>query len=103
VDAVKHLRRPAWFVGAIAGAILIAIWFYAGVLDNAYVNRPRHAEAHAGWTTPYEVKGITVYISGREKTVLAWLVRLEIALLIVVLICGWAGLRQTNSNEKGPL
>jgi hypothetical protein len=74
---------------------------YRGLLDNSYVSRPLHAELEAGWTTPYLVKGITVYISDREAAIMTWLFNLDIALLVLVLICGLlggVGPRPPNSN-----
>jgi hypothetical protein len=100
---VKRLRRPAWFVAFIAAVILLSTWFYVGALDNAYFDRSREPDPKAGWTTPYSVKGITVYVSEREAAIAVWLNRIDIGLIGLILMCAWLtggklGARPPNSN-----
>jgi hypothetical protein len=84
---MKRLRRPAWFTAVAATIILLPTWFYVGLVDNVYVNRPRRPEPQAGWTTPYAVKGTTVYVSEREAAIEVWLFRLDIGLFALILLC----------------
>jgi hypothetical protein len=84
---VKRLRRAAWFVAVGAAFILLPTWFYCGIVENDYVYRPRQPEPQAGWTAPYVVKGITVYVSDREAALAVWFFRLDIALFGVIFLC----------------
>lgn len=76
--AVSNRQKFFRIVGAIAGLILVAAWFYVVALDNAYVNHPRQAQPEAGLVVPYDVKGITVYITRRDRDLLTWLTRIGI-------------------------
>ena len=100
---MKKLRRPAWFIAVAAAIILLPTWFYTGFTENAYVNRPRQPSPQAGWTTPYAVKGITVYVSETEAIIGTWLFRFDMGLIVLIVLCVWAsggklGARPPNSN-----
>ena len=65
-------------VGLSAAIVLITAWFCSGGLDNAYVNYPRTPNLDNGRTVPYRVKGIVVYITEQQRSLLSGLLWIEI-------------------------
>ena len=65
-------------IGLGAALIFVAAWFYSGALENTYVYYPRTPEPSDGKVIPYPVKGIVVYITKDQQSVLSWLTWIEI-------------------------
>jgi hypothetical protein len=79
----RRLRR----VAAIGALIFAPAMFCSLHLDNKYVRRPRMPRPDLGWTTPYGVKGITVFVTQREHTVAVWCFRLNVSLFALIIGC----------------
>jgi len=67
---------PGWMAYSksalgIVGLVVIAAGFTYGYLDNEYVTYSRRPEPETGRTVPYEVKGIVVFISPRQRSVIS--------------------------------
>jgi len=73
----------AWYVGVAAGVLLVPTWLYLGYLEHEYAQRPQQPRPAQGWTTPYPMKGVTVYVSAREKATTTWLIRIDMGLFAV--------------------
>jgi hypothetical protein len=84
---MKKYQRPLWFIAAVAGLLLVPTWFYWGFLENVYVGRPREPHPEIGLTEAHEVKGITVYVTTREREIVTWLFRIDIGLFAVIFLC----------------
>jgi len=83
---VKY-KKLAWYVGLLAGAILIPTWLYLSYIQHDYLSRPQQPRPEMGWTTPLPTKGGTVYVTAQEKMTLTWLLRLDLALFGVTAGC----------------
>jgi hypothetical protein len=83
---VRKYQKLFRAIGAAFAFVLVPAVFYAGLLDNTYVNRPREPRHELGLTVPHQVKGITTYITTSEQRFLTWLTRVEIVSGIGVLV-----------------
>jgi hypothetical protein len=101
---MKNYRKLFKVVGIAAAWVLLSAWFLSGALDNTAVNWPRQPMPEAGRTIPYEVKGITVYITEADRSLVAWLRRTEIAsgvtLFLAILLSGeWRRIASPSSKQ----
>lgn len=54
----------------VASAVFISAWGYAFYLDSQFPTYPRAPDPATSRTTPYNWKGITIYLSKNEASVL---------------------------------
>ena len=78
------MKRLFRYVGMVAGAVLVAAWFYWAAFDNTVVNWPRSPQPELGRIIAYPVKGIVVYITEADRTLMTWLTRIATTSLIVL-------------------
>ena len=77
--------------------ILIVAWFTSGLLENTYVYYPRLADPHDGRIVPHAVKGIVVYITESQKSLLSWLTWIEISNGMII-----ASVLLTTGKKRNP-
>jgi hypothetical protein len=74
-------------VGAVAATIFLVAWFADGSVENNSVLYPRTPNPEQSRTIPHAVKGIVVYITKEEQSLLSWLHWIEIGSgLVIVLV-----------------
>jgi len=87
-------------IGLSAGLVLVAAWFYSGSLENSYVSYPRVPIRADGRIVPYVVKGNVVYITKDQRTLLSWLLWIEIGsgavAALVILVHGGDPFKSKN-------
>jgi hypothetical protein len=70
--------------------VLVVARFAWGILENSYVNLPRSPNPQESRTVPHAVKGIIVYITKSEESLLSWLGWIQLGsgaiVVLVVLI-----------------
>jgi hypothetical protein len=79
----NKMRRISAILVAI---VFLAAWFTEGALDNVYVEYPREADQKSGAIVPYAVKGVVVYITKSQKTLLSALRWVELGTVAVMII-----------------
>jgi hypothetical protein len=85
---MRRVRLAAWYVGSVAGAVLVASMFWLFVLDATYIGYPRQSVTEQGRTVPYHVKGVTVYLTMGEAENLRLADRAAIASFCIIVACG---------------
>jgi hypothetical protein len=84
----------------LTGVIALIGWFYHGHLQSVYFHRPQEPRADLGWITPYEIKGLTVYVSPDENILASWLLYGSIALIVVTFASWKLGTRKADFTAK---
>jgi hypothetical protein len=67
MPAMHQHRNLARTIAQAASVALVLAWFGTGFLENAWVSGPRGPNLATRQTLPYELKGITVYITEWNK------------------------------------
>jgi hypothetical protein len=76
-------------VGLSAAIVLVVAWFAWGILENSYVNLPRSAKPQDGRTIPHAIKGVIVYITKGEWSLLSRLTWIQLgsgAIVVLVIL-----------------
>jgi hypothetical protein len=78
------------FVWASVACLLLLIWFAWGIAENSVVNFPRIPDVLGGYTTPYETKGIIVFLTPSQSMAMRWLSRAAWSSLAILLAAALA-------------
>jgi len=86
-----------------AGLVMLATSLVNFILDSRFVTYPRHPDPQAGLTEAYEVKGVIVYVTGRERSMIRYLRYVQlpaVALILVGLIANQIWTPESQANAK---
>jgi hypothetical protein len=100
---MKRYHKVFRWIGIIAGWVLLVAWFWSAAFDNAAVTWTRRPTPENGHIIPYPVKGITVYVTAGDRTLVTWLTRVEIGsgvvLMLMILLSGeWRKITSLQSK-----
>lgn len=100
---MKKYRKIFWLVAAVAGCVALPTWFLLVVLENSYVGNPRVPHTEIGLVASYTMKGIQVYVTEWQRTLVTWLFRFDVGMFAIIVICvflsrGQLDPRRPNSN-----
>jgi hypothetical protein len=73
-------------IGLSAAIVLLVAWFAWGILENSYVTLPRSPNPQDGRTIPHAVKGIIVYITKSEQSLLSSGIQVSSGAIVVLVM-----------------
>jgi hypothetical protein len=99
IKRMLNWLRNAWrFIAGLSALIWVPSFLYWATLDERYLYYPRQENPATSQIVPYEVKGVTVYLTIEQYTQIHWLMMAAIVSGSLVLL---ATILERNSKPYG--